>query len=81
MNNMISNSMITPQMKQQIKAMYQLYKGNPQGFIQQAMQSIPALKNNPMLMNALQGGGSKQMFTQMLSSMGMSEQDFKSLLE
>lgn len=76
------NSMITPEMKSQIKSLYKLYSGNPQGFIQQAMQNYPSIKNNPMLSAVLSGKSNpQQIVSEMLNKVGISESEFKSMLE
>lgn len=72
---------ITPEMKSQIKNLYGLYKSNPQQFINQAMESVPGVKNNPLLASVISGGGDpKQAVSKLLNNCGMSEDDFRNLL-
>ena len=75
------NNVLNPQMKSQIKSLYKLYSGNPQGFVQEAMKNYPQLQNNPMLSAALSGDANpQQMVGGMLDKLGISEQEFKELL-
>jgi hypothetical protein len=70
-----------PQVKSQIKAMYKLYKGNPNEFIQQTINKSPALQNNPLLKMALNGGNPNKAFQEMLSQAGLTMEDFQEVLK
>lgn len=75
-----NQSILTPEIKQQIKSMYKAYKDNPNAFINQVMQNNPQLRDNKLLSLAMSGGNPQKLLRQMLAQTGITESEFIDLL-
>lgn len=67
-----------PQVKQQIRQMYQMFNGDTNALMQSLIQQNPAFKNNPMLQMIMNGRNNPN---GILGAMGLSQQDFVDIIK
>lgn len=73
----VKSMLQNPQVRQQIKNLYAMFNGDQNALVQYFVQSIPQVKNNPMLSTIIGGGGNADDY---LKQYGICTQDIADIV-